>query len=305
MSKSRATRHPIGRSIPYLSLSRPTKSVCSSPPASRPSSQEAIVHHSHAIVLWAALSSLAATTAFAQGGVTHTLRITLLLSDSDCELVDDMRVVMQDQENEITSAHRYDAHPCHWIWTTPKKFHSKLTHFSLRLFRRARTPCKLPTSWDADTKIAGSEFNPVGRVEQITFTPDPSSRSLVYAREVHAEGDHVEKCTETGILPAGLERSTLWNVRDVDLASENLRFRYFESSKDVCGLLVNAVPAIETARKKKKAVPIPLNRTTLVDALSLQRVGKDHCQVPNLSSSAIDISEKKLNEGGLKSLSVK
>jgi len=254
--------------------------------------------------LWAVLSSLAATTAFAQGGNTHTLRINLLLSDSDCKLVDDMRVVKQDKENEITSAHRYDADPCHWTWTTPKQFHSNLTHFSLRLFGRARTPCRLPTSWDADTKIAGIEFNPVGRVEQITFTPDPSSRSLVYAREVHAEGEDYVKCTETGILPAGLDRSTLWNVRDVDLESENLRFRHFESSKDVCGLLVNALPAIKTARKKKKGIPIPLDRKALVDALSLQRVGKDHCQVPNLSSSAIDITVKKLNEGGLKSLSV-
>jgi hypothetical protein len=254
------------------------------------------MRHSRTIALWAVLSSLAATTAFAQQeGTTGILEIDLV--GRDCDAVAKVFAVMQDNEAAPIPADKDKIKDCRWRLET-KRFRTNLVHFSLRLVGLARTRCKAPT-WDASKNIAKIEFNLLGPVERITLMPDPPM-SLPYAREVHGDKEYVA-CTETGTLPAG--PITLWNISEVDLTNETLRLRDFESKKDVCGLLVNSLTAIKTARKKK-GVAIPLGRKTLVDALSLQRDGKDHCQMPNLSPAAIDITEKHLKERGLTTISV-
>jgi len=269
------------------------------------------MRHSRPLVLWAAVSSLVVTAAFAQGtsgGTTNKLEI--YLPAPDCKAVVEVIAVMRGNEEEAKYATKVNDEKevndqrCHWTLNTyPHRFRTNLIHFSLRLFGPelvglGRTRCKAP-GWDDGKNTAWIEFKFLGPADQITLMPDPSM-SLPYAREVKGDAGYVA-CTDTGSLPGG--PLTLWNVRDVDLTNETLRLRDFESKKDVCGLLVNSLPAMKTARKKK-GNPILLDRGTLVHALSLQRAGKDHCQVPNLSASAIDLTEKNLDKRGLTTLSL-
>lgn len=245
------------------------------------------MRHSRAIVLWASLSGLAAT-AFAQSGTTTILDISLSPSPL-CKNVSEVFAVMLDNEGKTMSVDKTDPEHCHWTLNTKgPRFNTNVVHFSLRL-GRARTRCAVP-HWDSGK--ARIEFSVLGSAQQITFTADPSM-PLPYAREVQGD-EYSVPCTETGKLS-----EPLWNVRDVDFSMENLRLRDLESKKDICGLLVNSLPAI-----KKKKVSVALNVKTLGDALSRQRAGKDHCQMPNLSSPAIDITETKLIQRGLKTLSV-
>jgi hypothetical protein len=238
-----------------------------------------------------ALSLGIAAAAYAQEGTTNKLDIRL--RGYDCTLVTGVFVVMLDDDEREIVADKVGN--CHWTAdTSPDRFLTNLTHFSLRLVGMARTNCARAT-WDETSAVAILQIVPHGPVQQITITPDPASIRLPYVREVPGSDKDIF-CTENGVLPR--------KVRDVHFESEKLRLLLFENKKDVCGLMVNDLPAIKKGREKKGAALL-LKRSDVVDALAKQRNGTDACYMPNLSSAAIDISEKALRDRKLTSLTIK
>jgi hypothetical protein len=247
------------------------------------------------------LTLLFVASAHAQTQAT-TDKLDIWLRGSDCPDVTKMSVVMQDDDAGEIPARKEreegekEKEGCHWTATTaPDRFRTNLTHFSLRLSDFARTNCRMAT-WD-ETRAKGQlkfqiQSAPSGPAQQIEIRPDPTI-SLPYAREVKPSIRPDIFCTETGILPA--------TVHDVQFGMEKVRLRLFDSKKDVCGLVVNKLPAIAKATKKKGS-PVPANRSEVVDALTKLRHAGDACSMPNLSSAAIDINDRALGKRGLASL---
>jgi|SRR6266850_1349056 len=250
-----------------------------------------------AIALWVAALGLAAVGAFAASGTTSKLEIKLRYSRNDCDAITALSVVMQDRDGVPYAATRDKNDSCHWtLDTTPNSFNTALIHFSLRLFgAAARTGCKEP-QWQENEAVAMISIEkPPMPAQQITITPTPEIIKLPYARELSGD-DFYAGCVETATLDY-----SRWKIDQVAFRAETVRLTLFQSTYDLCGMVVNSLRPLKKAAKTNDP-HIEVRRDELVDALALQGLGASRCNVPNLSSAAIDISDRNLRKKGLISL---
>jgi hypothetical protein len=252
-----------------------------------------------AIPLLATAWSLIAGGAFGVSGTTDKLQIYLTgVSEADCKK-SEVSVVMEDSDATEKPADHDPNKACHWTLDTHgDRFNTNMIHFSLRVGELARTGCKTP-EWDEKKSVAYINFGLLAPTQQITIMATPEME-LPYARDLTGGNDCIP-CVEIARLPR--EGLTPWTIRNVVFRSETVRLRFFESTKDVCGMLVNSLPAVKKAAKTSGG-KIEMNRPEVVDALALQRIVSPRCSVPNLSSPAIDISEQNLRKRGLTNLRI-
>jgi len=241
--------------------------------------------------------SWCAGAAAEEGGTTSLLHV--YLRDPNCEKVTKVEAVIQD-DREIISTAVKQPDRCHWkINTAPIRFRSNRTHFSLRLSGvRARTNCRIP-GWNDVGVYAEAEFSFLSTVRELTITPSPQM-NLNYVREVSPSDRKDVGCNETGILGKG---SDAWTVAAVSLKDEKLRLLDFESKKDKCGLIVNAVPGVAQAETKDPG-EIKYSVVEIGQALTDQRNKGLRCQAPNLSGYAVEISEKNIERKPLTGLTI-
>jgi hypothetical protein len=255
------------------------------------------------VVLCAAALSLgAAHPLLARDGNANQMEI--FIKGFGCNSVPEVWVVMDgDELGQILAEHIVEPdsdrrQSCHWrVRLAPdESFHTKHIRFSLRLSGLVRTGCR-KAEWVQD-QLAYIRFEfEGGGVRQLTLKPDPET-PLVYVREVRKKD---EQCDEDGKLRTNPK--VPWDIRDVDTTLEDVRVRRIEGDRDLCGLLVTKLPALNKAASKK-GVPIELKKPALLFALRRQKDGQNGCQRGSLASSAADISQKQLDERPLKSLSI-
>jgi hypothetical protein len=248
------------------------------------------------IAFFATAWSLVAGGAFGASGTTDKLEIYLT---GDCPAVSTLWVVIQDGDATERPAKQDPKDACLWTLDTHgDRFNTNMIHFSLRIGELARTGCK-PPRWDEKKSVAYVEFGLLAPAQQITIMTTPEL-DLPYARELSG-GDGYIPCVEIAQLPR--EGLAPWTIRNVVFRSETVRLRYFESTKDVCGMLVNSLRAVKKPAKTSGG-RIEMNRQDVVDALTVQRVQSPRCTVPNLSPAAIDISDTNLRKRGLINLRI-
>jgi hypothetical protein len=250
--------------------------------------------HRYAVFCAACFCAIGATL-FAQG---TTSIIEVHLSDPDCKTVQNVVLVIDDRDRSVISGPK-KVGDCTWRFDVGEEnqFRTTRTHFSLRMPGMARTTCRL-SKWDTKG-FARIDFIPLAPVQQITITPTPPL-DLIYMRSLRPRHTDDVPCSEVGILNEGLKP---WRVADVNFTHEVLRLPYLENEKDICGLVVNSIRAMEKAAKNARG-HIALSSGEIVQALASQRKGAQPCQVPNLSGAAIAISEVNLARRPLKQVSI-
>lgn len=187
---------------------------------------------------------------------------------------------------------------CHWtVSTAPDRFNTEINYFSIRVKGVGRTKCRKPLWYEPDREVAiwVESRQPV---VQISVIPLKQVR-LTYARELTASSPDVP-CTEIGTLP---DLASHWTIDDVHLGIETVRM-HFPGASDVCGFVLNAVPWVYQAAKRK-GTAILVGQPTFIDTLTAQGNGQGKCSAPNLSPAAISILEKRTARQPAPTLSIK
>jgi hypothetical protein len=273
------------------------------------------------IVVGALLHAATATNVHTQSAATR--KVTVVVQGSsvcDSEIHNSIKVVLDgDERHALTAWHDNPAKP--WIGTltvNEHKIKATGTHASLRL-AGLRTKCaesrrdkdryqdKDEHGQDPEASVASFEFECDERPTQnIEFRTSPESNLIPigYVRRVKDPG----KCTDQAFFDNGPRTAEdVWTTEELRLhlgsdhnpeargllvlsPTESARLTFSETIEKL------AIHEADSRRLEK--------RDRIALALTYQR-SKGDGSVPHLSSTAIDLDTKLLNEAGVKGLLIK
>jgi hypothetical protein len=227
---------------------------------------------------------VAAAVAQESGNTTH---LKIHLSYPDCSKMGKLTVIKHGLESHPEYAEKTNGNDCWWHLDLPQ-FSTRLTTFSVRVPGFARTRCAHAKYKNGDGTL---ELVPFDRVLQITLKPVPLPPSLLYVRSVGSD-DSPLPCDERGDLaltPAGQQH---WVVPDVLLPMEKVRLQNFLPSRkpddEGCGLLVNLLPPVRQAAKKREISNI-VDDAAITAAKAAQANRGQNCHIPTQSEALIDV----------------